>query len=237
MSNESFQSLDAKKKLTPPPSDAPLAKWYAGVRAQPISKLGHADLSRALRQAVHLDVTLPHALERLKKDPIAGEPFPGELLRAALSVAPDVWAERATERRAMLAVITGLRAAPTKPKGVWSDAEWTELQAALQASERTLTHLTTLVVDSGPKEIVGLRVLLPFDRAFAVGSGPNCELCVPNAGLEAVHLKLRMTDAGFEAAAIRGALMVDGENVTLRALHDRSKLTLGKLALHVEVAS
>jgi hypothetical protein len=235
MSNESFQSLDGKKKQTQPVSDAPLAKWYESVRSQPIAELSHADLARALRQSVHLDVTLPHALERLQRDPLAGAPFAGELLRAVLDVAPEVWAERAGERKMASALVDAVLASSERPKAIWSDAEWNELRSALLLTKRTLANLTWLVVDAGPQPLVGRRFLLPFTKSFAVGSGPECELMAPEAALEKVHARFRITDAGFEVAGMRGPIGVDGESKESATVKDKTKLVFGKLTLRVEV--
>ncbi len=80
----SFARL-VKEKGFPEPAQAsgddfPLPAWYRSIRDVPLDELRIEDISKALRQNIHLEQVIPLALKRLQMEPLAGEMYQGELL-------------------------------------------------------------------------------------------------------------------------------------------------------------
>jgi CDI immunity proteins len=104
----SFASLDREKGLpglpTPAGEEYPLPAWHRAVYNIPIDELGVEDICKACRQQIHLEHTVPRALDLLKADPLAGEMFDGELLVAMKSVPQDYWVRNEAQLEAMKSV-------------------------------------------------------------------------------------------------------------------------------------
>jgi hypothetical protein len=61
------------------------------LRRVPIGELSNGDLRMLLGQRVGADWLVPVALDRLADAPLAGDWYPGDLLRAVLHAAIDYW--------------------------------------------------------------------------------------------------------------------------------------------------
>ena len=104
----SFASLDREKGLWELPAPAgeeyPLPAWYRAVYNTPLDELGVEDICKACRQQIHLEQTVPMAVDLLRADPLAGEMFDGELLVAMKSVPHDYWVRNEAQLQAMKSV-------------------------------------------------------------------------------------------------------------------------------------
>jgi hypothetical protein len=97
--------------------------WYRAVHNTPITELGIEDICRACRQKIHLEHTVPRALELLRTDPLAGDMYEGELLVSLKSVPPNYWATNQTERLALRSVAESVLHQDSVPQDVRADAE------------------------------------------------------------------------------------------------------------------
>ncbi len=84
-----FRQLDRDIRTTA--SDSPLNEWHERVRDVPISQLGIGDISRACRQRLFLEHTVPVLLECLARDPLAGELYDGELASTVAVIPSTFW--------------------------------------------------------------------------------------------------------------------------------------------------
>jgi hypothetical protein len=81
-----------------------LSDWYQLVREIPIEKLEIGDLSRAVRQSLYPEYTVPVALSVLKTRPLAGKLYDGELRLSLRSVPESFWRENLALARRTLEV-------------------------------------------------------------------------------------------------------------------------------------
>jgi hypothetical protein len=100
-----FALLDRARRIAEPGpasgEEYPLEAWYRSVRDLPLDELTTEDLSRALRQNIHLDHIVPLALKILGAEPLAGEMYDGELLVSLKAVPPRYWSRHEDERRSL----------------------------------------------------------------------------------------------------------------------------------------
>jgi contact-dependent growth inhibition (CDI) system CdiI-like immunity protein len=90
----------------PPAGDEhPLAAWYRSVREVPLDDLTVEDISKAIRQNVHLEHVVPLALRFLKSEPLAGEMYEGELLVSFKAVPSQYWSQHEGERLFLKSVV------------------------------------------------------------------------------------------------------------------------------------
>ncbi|HEY3857555.1 MAG TPA: contact-dependent growth inhibition system immunity protein [Verrucomicrobiae bacterium] len=108
----SFATLDKEKGLpeSPPASgeEYPLPAWYRSIRDVPLDELGIEDISKAIRQNIHLENVVPLALRRLQTEPLAGEMYEGELLASFKCIPADYWSKHPTERQSLNLVISAV---------------------------------------------------------------------------------------------------------------------------------
>lgn len=71
--------------------DSSLSKWYHNIRDKRLSSLADGDISRLVRQQLYLEYVIPEAIERLKKNPLSGEQYTGELLTALYKLDESIW--------------------------------------------------------------------------------------------------------------------------------------------------
>jgi hypothetical protein len=123
----SFASLDKEKGFPEPPpasgEDYPLPAWYRSIRDVPLDELGVEDISKALRQNIHLEHVVPLALKRLQLEPLAGEMYEGELLASFKSVPADYWPKHPTERQSLNLVISAVLQEAEATDAVRQDTE------------------------------------------------------------------------------------------------------------------
>ncbi len=86
-----FRQLD--RDIWTNPSDSPLSEWYERVRDVPINQLGIGDISRACRQRLFLEYTVPVLVEYLDRDPLAGELYDGELASTVAKIPSRFWCQ------------------------------------------------------------------------------------------------------------------------------------------------
>jgi hypothetical protein len=91
MRSTTFSELDDAAGKQIQGGDSALGRWYDSVKDKPIPDLTIDDLSRALRQEVHLEDVIPAATRYLASDPLAGHQYDGELISALARVPSQFW--------------------------------------------------------------------------------------------------------------------------------------------------
>ena len=93
MASVTFRHLESKKdrELIAHDGTSPLEMWYKAVRDKPIDEFTYNDLCKACRQQVFPEAVVPIAIERLRKEPLAGEMYDGELIAAMTYVDRKYW--------------------------------------------------------------------------------------------------------------------------------------------------
>ncbi len=102
--NLTIQDIERLKGIPPPKwsSDEqkfPLPSWYIRVRKKPLRKLSIDDLCIACRQRVLPEYIVPLAIDKLRKDPLIGHQFDGELIVALARIRPGYWKQHQEEAR------------------------------------------------------------------------------------------------------------------------------------------
>lgn len=72
-----------------PNSRSSLDEWFSSILDIPIDELDVGDVARAIRQGVFLAEVLPKAEVILRKDPLAGEDYDGQLISSIASLNYD----------------------------------------------------------------------------------------------------------------------------------------------------
>jgi hypothetical protein len=97
-----FRELDGDFPL--PISSSALEDWYIEVRDTPITGLTLGDLARACRQAIFPEAVVPVCLDRLEVDPLAGDLYDGDLVRALKGLPKDYWRTHRVEMERFLSL-------------------------------------------------------------------------------------------------------------------------------------
>jgi len=122
-----FATLDCLQGIPgpalPTEEEFPLPAWYRSVRGTPLGELGVEDLSKAIRQNIHLEQVVPLALQRLESEPLAGEMYDGELLASLKSVPPEYWPRHEAERLYVKSVVGSVLRQSSVTRDVRGDAE------------------------------------------------------------------------------------------------------------------
>jgi|GEM_PF-1878126 hypothetical protein len=120
-----FALLDRKRGVPEPaPSEEyPLPAWYRSVRELPLDELGIEDISKAVRQNIHLEQVVPLALRRLESEPLAGEMYDGELLVSLKSVPLEYWSKHEAERLSLKSAVEAALQEEAIADNVRRDAE------------------------------------------------------------------------------------------------------------------
>ncbi len=89
-----FRQLESPNDPNPNANtgDSPLERWYRSVRDKPIGEFSYNDLCKACRQELYPEAVIPRVIEVLRKDPLAGEKYDGEMLVALKSINRQFWA-------------------------------------------------------------------------------------------------------------------------------------------------
>ena len=97
-SHTTFRQLESPRDANPNANvgGSPLEIWYRSVRDKPISQFTYNDLCKACRQGLYPEVMVPVAIENLRKEPLAGESYDGELIVAMKSVDSNFWLAHAS---------------------------------------------------------------------------------------------------------------------------------------------
>lgn len=72
-----------------PNSRSSLDEWFSSILDIPIDELDVGDVARAIRQGLFLAEVLPKAEVILRKDPLAGEDYDGQLISSIASLNYD----------------------------------------------------------------------------------------------------------------------------------------------------
>lgn len=89
-----FRQLESSndRELIARSGTLPLETWYEAVRDKPIATFSNEDLCKACRQQIFPEAVIPIAIETLRKEPLAGEMYDGELIAAMSNTAKEYWA-------------------------------------------------------------------------------------------------------------------------------------------------
>ena len=130
INDKTFMSLDREMNSHPVSIDLddelPLPTWYRSIMETPLSQLEVGDLSKAIRQNIHLMHVVPFAVDHLVRDPVAGDVYDGELLCSMASIPSHYWAEHPEHS-------TVVKEAVGKVINVLNDDERTDLQRLLKS--------------------------------------------------------------------------------------------------------
>ena len=94
-----FRQLESlqDRRIIAGSGDSPLEIWYNAVRDKPIEEFPCSDLCRACRQQVFQEAVIPIAIEALRKEPLAGEMYDGELLAAMTYIDNRYWSNHSSQ--------------------------------------------------------------------------------------------------------------------------------------------
>jgi hypothetical protein len=87
----SFSALDRTHPENPDVEKSVLEDWYERLYRVPFDRFSIEDLARATRQKLFPEYIVPYVLEFLKKEPLAGELYEGELLNSLTYVGLEFW--------------------------------------------------------------------------------------------------------------------------------------------------
>jgi hypothetical protein len=89
----------------PPPASA-LEEWYRDRNDVKIAELDVEDLARACRQNLYDEEIVPCCLLKLEQEPLAGDMYEGELVKALAGVSANYWRTHPREREQFLTLDT-----------------------------------------------------------------------------------------------------------------------------------
>lgn len=75
-----------------------LPRWYLTIRGKRLCELSDGDVARLIRQDMYLDFVVPEAVARLRRDPLAGEMYEGEIVRVLARVEADYWLQHPDQK-------------------------------------------------------------------------------------------------------------------------------------------
>jgi hypothetical protein len=78
---------------------SPLSAWYDSVRKKKFSRFSMGDWCRSVRQEMYLEYIMGYVLGELRKDPLAGAMYEGELANALTAVGSDFWTRHEKEKQ------------------------------------------------------------------------------------------------------------------------------------------
>lgn len=80
------------KSISADASESPLSVWYNEIRHKSLGELSDGDIARMIRQELYLQFVIWEALERLSKNPLAGDMYDWEILDAVSNIGAAYWA-------------------------------------------------------------------------------------------------------------------------------------------------
>lgn len=101
-SNLTLRLLDGDIELPTPQS--PIEDWYIRVRDIPLIDLTDADIARACRQKIYLDVLVPICIKRIEVHPMAGDMYEGELVASLKYLPFTYWAAHPDQKESYLSI-------------------------------------------------------------------------------------------------------------------------------------
>jgi hypothetical protein len=108
-----FESAPPRQAEACDTGTSSLERWYDEVRTTPFDQFSDGDLSRAVRQELYLEQLLPFAIARLQEDPLAGDLYDGELMKAVSEVRDSFWRAHAPLHAKYIALSeTGSKSGP-----------------------------------------------------------------------------------------------------------------------------
>ena len=107
MKPKTFEEAEALEGIayTKPENPTALEQWYSTVRTMKFSDLTVEDLCKCLRQGVHVELLIDHALWILGNDINAGELYEGELLKSFQDVATEFWTKNPGEKARLIEIV------------------------------------------------------------------------------------------------------------------------------------
>ena len=101
--SRTLEQLEAFPWPAPDEESTPMIERCHALRKIPIGRLSPADLRLLLGQAIGAKFLMPLALELLEADPLTeAEYYPGDLLKAAMSLPAEYWSSHAVEKQRLL---------------------------------------------------------------------------------------------------------------------------------------
>lgn len=116
----------------PPPDDSsPLVRRVHQLRTVPLVRLTPEDVRLLVAQEVTWTTTVPLALGMLRVQPlVSGDYFPGDLLMATMSVAPEYWQAHPEQREVLVDAVSRVDPEdPSYPYFEQGDTEFADLLA------------------------------------------------------------------------------------------------------------
>jgi hypothetical protein len=121
---KSLEQLDGEDWGDPPTGASGLVADVHHLRRIPIAELTDGDLRTLLGQRVGAEWLIAVALARLDRDPMAGDWYPGDLLRAVLHAGSDHWASHPDEQMQLWAVRESLERLGADVSKTIDDENW-----------------------------------------------------------------------------------------------------------------
>lgn len=122
--SRSLEQLDGQAWGEPPKGSSGLVADVHRLRRVPIADLSNGDLRLLLGQKEGVEWLIPIALSRLAEDPVAGEWYPGDLLRAVLHAGTDYWPTHQDEVMQLWAVRESLDRLRTHAATLLEQLDW-----------------------------------------------------------------------------------------------------------------
>lgn len=233
-----FAQLDQRAGFLAPSGDSSLEAWYRDAAKVKIGSLDDADLSRALRQGVHVPVTAPLAIARLAGEPWRGELYPGELAASLANVDFETWLrlDPAIVARAKTLARALREGEPDDDVAPSEHARAAFEQLYRRAAAATLR--AALIVEEGSTADGLTHYELTPDNDTSVGK--HLDNRVQIAGTERHHLRVLwegdgylVAELGHRGATINGSLLGnDGHGKRVLAPGDR--IEVGPAVLRFE---
>ena len=102
-----FRKIEQQHSITVPEghSESALGAWYEDVRDKPLGDFTVGELCRACRQELYVHYIVPVMIRQLRKHPLAGDLYDGELLVSLRSVPAEYWAANKGQAKDILTVV------------------------------------------------------------------------------------------------------------------------------------
>jgi hypothetical protein len=101
-------------------NESSLSIWYDSVRNKRINELTDGDIARMVRQNLYLKYAVKEAIKRLRKNPIIGELFDGELLAVISRLDNEFWKQNSELSKEAFELVKLINVRTLIPK----DFEW-----------------------------------------------------------------------------------------------------------------
>jgi hypothetical protein len=123
---QSLEELDGSHWGEPDADATSLIRESHRLRTVPLAELSNDDLRLLLRQKIGVEWLVPLALIRLGSGPLAGDAYPGDLLRAVLGVGADFWADHPDDMLSLWSVREALERLRSDVNKLLMSEDWPE---------------------------------------------------------------------------------------------------------------